>query len=335
MSTPVLQAAALSIGYPRPREVPRTVASGISLGLAKGEFVCLLGPNGAGKSTFLRTISGLQRPLAGRVLLDGRDIHAMSAMDRARAMSVVLTERVTAGLFTGYDLVSLGRQPHTDWRGTLTPNDHAIVDRALHSVSASELADRAVAEMSDGERQRIMVARALAQEPRVMVLDEITAFLDLPRRVDAMRLLSGLAHSSGMAVLVSTHDLDLALRTADTLWLVSGDGGIQCGAPEDLVLDGSLERTFSSEGLIFDAHDGSFRMRAQTNGSVVIAGSGPAAHWTQRAIERAGYKVATDQDDARFQVEVLDADGHSWRLTGPHGTVVLHSVNALVEALRR
>jgi iron complex transport system ATP-binding protein len=334
MSSAVLETEKLAIGYPARRGHPRIVASGIDLTLGRGEMVCVLGPNGAGKSTFLRTVSGLQPPVEGRVRLEGRDIHALSALERARGMSVVLTERISGGLFTSYDIVSLGRQPHTDWRGVLTRRDHEIVRRALEAVGALELAGRPVAELSDGERQRVMVGRALAQEPRVMVLDEITAFLDLPRRIEIMRLLRDLAHRDGAAVLVSTHDLDLALRTADQLWLVAGDGQVECGGPEDLVLAGTVERTFASANVAFDLHTGAFAMRAQAVGAVAVHGDGALGHWTARAVERAGYHVAERPAEASLHVHALPADGMTWRLDTPAGERDLPSLRALVTALR-
>lgn len=334
---PMLQAKALSIGYPRRRQTPRTVANGIELSLQPGQLVCLLGPNGAGKSTFLRTVIGLQPPVEGQVLLDGRDVHQLTVAERARVMSVVLTDRITAGMFTGYDVVALGRQPHTDWRGRLTARDHEVVRRCLDAVRASDLAPRVVAELSDGERQRIMVARALAQEPRVMVLDEITAFLDLPRRVEVMRLLAQLAHDNGVAVLVSTHDLDLALRTADQLWLVAGDGAIRAGAPEDLILNGLIERTFASDGLLFDAQEGAFRTRSANGATVAISGEGLAAQWTARAVERAGYRAvpAHSVADVMIHVEPLSDGRQSWQMSGPFGSSTLTSAGEVVTELRR
>ncbi|MBO9343739.1 MAG: ABC transporter ATP-binding protein, partial [Roseiflexus sp.] len=240
MSRAILATEHLSIGYAPRRGPRRIVASNLNLTLHAGEVVCLLGPNGVGKSTLLRTLVGMQPPLDGRVWLDGVDLSTLSAREIARRVSVVLTERVEVGQLTVYALVALGRHPHTDWTGRLTPHDEAIVRQALEAVNAVNLAGRLVHELSDGERQRVMVARALAQEPLVVVLDEPTAFLDLPRRVEIMRLLRRLAHETQRAMILSTHDLDLALRSADLLWLMAPGGGVHAGAPEDLVLGGAF-----------------------------------------------------------------------------------------------
>jgi iron complex transport system ATP-binding protein len=323
--TDVLCAQALSIGYPG-----RPVASGIEVALRAGELVCLLGPNGVGKSTLIRTLAGMQRPLSGHVtLLAGgelHDIHRMKAAELARNLSVVLTERVNADLLTVYGLVSLGRHPYTDWSGKLSPDDEAAVWSAIDAVGARALADRHVGQLSDGERQRAMIARALAQGPAVMILDEPTAYLDLPRRVEIMRLLRGLAHTTGRAILLSTHDLDLALRSADRLWLMHD--GLQAGAPEDLILNGAFAAAFSGEGVLFDAASGSFQLHTDHAGVVRLVGEGLRALWTRRALERAGYGIA---DDAPVWVEV-SAEG--WRLRNGERSADYEYLYDLIAALR-
>jgi iron complex transport system ATP-binding protein len=333
---PVLQAEWLTIGYALGRRQSRVVAADLTLALSRGELVCLLGPNGAGKSTLLRTLAGLQAPLHGRVSLDGEDLHRMSALERARRLSVVLTERVTAGMLTGYDIVSLGRQPHTDWTGRLTARDHAAVRAALEAVDATALAGRQLAELSDGERQRMMVARAVAQEPRVMVLDEITAFLDLPRRVEIMRLLARLAHRSGTAIVVSTHDLELALRTADRVWLFGAGGRIECGAPEDLVLTGAFEQAFAADGLTFDREEGSFRTQPEPRGAVTLIGEGLEAAWTSRALERVGYRVTPDGSAVAASIEIRRTGGRpEWRMIHEGQEHTHASLESLAAALAK
>ena len=216
---PALQALGLSVGYRRRRAVT-TVLGDLHLTAAAGTLTGIVGPNGAGKSTLLRTITGLQAPLQGNVRIGGRDITDLSPLSRARELAVVTSERTDPGLLRGAEVVALGRYPHTGWGGRLDSADRAIVAEALAATEAEHLADRPVAMLSDGERQRIMVARALAQQPKVLVLDEPSAFLDLPGRVDLTLLMRRLAREVGIAVLVATHDLDLLLRSVDQLWLV-------------------------------------------------------------------------------------------------------------------
>lgn len=330
----VLHASALSIGYRSGRDATRLVASGLDVALRRGEIVCLLGPNGTGKSTLLRTLSGLQPPLAGRVLLDNEDVHRLPPAARGRRLSVVLTDRVTAGMMTGYDIVALGRHPHTDWRGTLGSRDHDVIERALVSTDAAALASRQISELSDGERQRVMVARAVAQEPAVMILDEITAFLDLPRRIEIMRLLATLAHDSGVATVVSTHDLELALRVADRVWLF-GRNGFVAGAPEDLVLSGAFDRAFASEGVEFDRHLGTFKTATTSRGHVALSGEGVAAIWTIRALERAGFSVSPTDGRPLARVEVRQTATRSeWLLTREDTIETLATLEGVVDSLR-
>ncbi|MGH3665817.1 MAG: ABC transporter ATP-binding protein, partial [Egibacteraceae bacterium] len=244
----VLTSHALAVGYRRRRRADRVLLSGLELALPAGELTCLLGPNGSGKSTLLRTLAGMQEPLSGEVRLLGDDVGALEPRERARRLSVVLTEPVDTGLMRAADLVALGRYPHTGWGGRLSDDDVAAVRWALRVTGAAPLAARRVLELSDGERQRVLIARALAQQPAVLALDEPVAFVDLPRRVELTQLLRDLARECGLAVLLTTHDLDLALRSADTLWLIDPhaepDQRLRTGAPEDLLLAGAVAAAF-------------------------------------------------------------------------------------------
>ena len=307
-----LSAHNLNIGYTAPRKPPVVVAENLNLALQAGEMVCLIGPNGVGKSTLMRTIAGLQPPLAGDMMLAGTDLTRLRAAERAQRLSLVLTERIDVGMLSAYGLVALGRHPYTNWSGRLTEHDESVVRWALAAVDALALATRQVNELSDGERQKIMIARALAQEPDLMLLDEPTAFLDLPRRVEMMRLLRELAHTTGRAILLSTHDLDLALRSADRIWLMATDGTLQVGAPEDLVLSGAFADVFQSEGVTFNPHTGSFVVNTQQRGTIALTGSGLPLIWTRRALERAGFSVASNGAAPLAQIV---AHENNWTLT--------------------
>jgi iron complex transport system ATP-binding protein len=321
MRDTVLRARNLTIGYRHRRQPPTVVAEDISVFLEAGELVCLLGPNGVGKSTLMRTLAGMQPPLSGDLLLNGVDIRGLAPRERARHLSVVLTDRVDVGNLSAYELVALGRHPYTDWTGKLTAHDEEVVRWAIRSVGAVPLAHRCTHELSDGERQKILIARALAQEPKLMLLDEPTAFLDLPRRVEIMGVLRDLARRTRRTILLSTHDLDLALRSADRLWLLPPGGPLEVGAPEDLVLSGAFEAAFRSEGVEFDRCTGSFRLNHQQAGVINLVGEGIATLWTVRALEREGYLVAQNGNSAPVRIEVarredrpswwLRANGHS------------------------
>jgi iron complex transport system ATP-binding protein len=334
MDAPRLALDALEPGYVVDgRRTP--VCPAVTERLDAGELVCLIGPNGAGKSTLMRTIAGLQPPVGGSVRLDGLDVHRMAPVARARHLAVVLTEAVQVPLLSAYDLVAYGRVPFTGWNGRLAPGDHRKIEQVLAAVGAGDLAVRQVSELSDGERQRVAVARALAQEPSVMILDEITGFLDLPRRIDTMRLLRDVAHDTGCAVLLSTHDLDLALRTADRIWLMTRGGPLRGALPETLVLDGAFQAAFALEGVAFDDKSGSFRIGHPRRQSVTLTGHGPAAMWTERALERYGfYRAATDAV-GRVSVDIADGpEGLRWRLALGGAWSEHHTLDDLIQAVR-
>ncbi|MCY4024018.1 MAG: ABC transporter ATP-binding protein [Anaerolineaceae bacterium] len=330
----LLRARGLAVGYRRGRRAPLTLVADADLTLASGELVCLVGPNGAGKSTLLRTLAGLQEPLAGRVTLAGADLHAMDPRERARGLATVWTDPVEVGLLAARELVALGRHPHTGWSGRMHAEDEAAIDAALAAVDAIELAWRPVDRLSDGQRQKINIARALAQEPLLLLLDEPTAWLDLARRAETMALLQRLAREQGCAILLSSHDLELALRHADRLWLMSGDGTLRAGAPEDLALGGALSTAFRSAGLHYDALDGKFVPLQPRRGGpkVALQGAGVAASWTRRALERGGYRVCEpgSRQEGGAEVKVLQ---QGWELRCGGSRQRCESLESLLTAL--
>ncbi|SDU78274.1 ABC transporter ATP-binding protein [Jiangella alkaliphila] len=329
----VLEAVGLVAGYRSGRRRSTPVVAAVTAGLRRGRLVCLLGPNGAGKSTLLRTLVGSQPALGGSVRLDGTELAALSARERAQRLAVVLTDRVDVGLLTARDLVAIGRTPRTGWLRSLRRDDLEVVEWALGAAGAADLAHRHVDELSDGERQRVMVARALAQEPAVLVLDEPTAFLDLTRRVELMVLLRRLADETGLAVLMSMHDLELAMRTADEIWLVHPGGRFQAGAPEDLGADGSIASAYAGDDIRFDHAAGTFVTDEQRGGLPVrVDGDDVAVLWACRAAARAGLTVTPS---APHRVAVESGPSVGWTLTGPGGATSTGSgFAALVDRLK-
>ena len=235
---------ALSTGYCSKRHIKR-VSEQLTGAIRSGELTCLLGSNGAGKSTLLRTLSAFLPPLAGDITLLGRPLQSYKPQELATVIGVVLTERVTLQNMTVEELVGMGRSPYTGFWGRLSAEDHAKVSEALSLVGIESFRNRMVQTLSDGERQKVMIAKALAQETPIIFLDEPTAFLDYPSKVEILHLLHRLAHESGKTVFLSTHDLELALQIADRIWLMDKGGSLHIGTPEALTLDGSLERFFS------------------------------------------------------------------------------------------
>jgi iron complex transport system ATP-binding protein len=223
----ILTTHKLSIGYSKKGKV-NIVQSELNLKLQSGELVCMIGPNGSGKSTLLRTLTGLQKPLTGNTTIDGKEISKLKQREKALMISLVLTERVEIENATVYNLVSLGRHPHSNWWGNVTNEEDAIIREAIEMVHLEHKMHQNINELSDGERQRAMIAKALAQDTPIIMLDEPPAHLDLPNRVEIMLLLHRLAHKTDKAIILSTHELDLALQAADRIWLISAEHGVEC-----------------------------------------------------------------------------------------------------------
>lgn len=331
----ILETHDLAVGYAQRGQTRRTVAQGLNLRLHAGELVCLLGPNGAGKSTLLRSLAGMQHPLHGAVKIAGVDPQQVAPLKLARLLSVVLTERVELGALSVHALVALGRYPYTAWSGRLRPADEAVIQEALAAVGMSAFALRLVNQLSDGERQKVMIARALAQQPRLLLLDEPTAFLDLPRRVELLGILRRLARTSRRAVVLSTHDLDLALRSADQLWLLAPGGALRMGTPEELVLDGAFQDVFHSAEVTFDAESGAFKFQQHPFAPIdLVGGSALPSLWTQRALEREGF-VVNGAEAAALRLEVLECAGKTvWRLHHAQGCQDYPRLAAAVRAVK-
>jgi len=233
MNGVILRADGISTGYHRRGKDKKVVSGNLDLSVSRGEVTALIGPNGSGKSTLLRTIAGLQPPLSGDLFIEDRSFSSYTVRQRARKISVVLTGRSVPGHMTAERLVHLGRYPHTNLFASLTEKDMAAIEWALSSAGAAELRSRPVDELSDGELQKVMIARALAQEPRIILLDEPTAFLDITRKLELMHLLREISRDNSTAVLVSSHDLELVLQVADTIWLMDEEGRVHCGRSRD------------------------------------------------------------------------------------------------------
>ncbi len=278
----------LSTGYHGRHRADVVVTKDLCATLHGGELTCLLGPNGAGKSTLLRTLSGFLPPLGGNIFIEGRSVAGYTPAEIAKVIGVVLTERLHVNNMTVEELVGLGRSPYTGFWGRLSHHDRAVVAHAMELVRIDGMHDRMVDTLSDGERQKVMIAKALAQETPVIFLDEPTAFLDYPSKVEIMQLLLGLARDEGKTVFLSTHDLELALQIADCIWLVDKEKGVVTGAPEDLALSGDMGLFFEREGVVFDPDAGLFRIDSRPSRRVAVTGEGRRLSMVCKALFRCG-----------------------------------------------
>lgn len=284
----ILHSEGLSVGYRTP------VLREVNLDFGNGQFIALLGPNGAGKTTLLRTLSRHLKPLSGRIEVLGRDLDTLSALELARLVAVCLTDNAKPPLLSVDEFVALGRYPHTGMMGRLSVHDAEIVERSLAAVTASGLSGRLVEQLSDGERQKVVLARALAQEPKLMLLDEPTAHLDLKHRIEVMGILRSLCRSHGLTVLASLHDIDVAAKVSDRVLLVQNGGIRDYGLPETVLTSETVAELYGFGDADFNRHLGSIEFRGDGKAGrvFVIAGRGRAAP-VFRLLSKKGLAIET------------------------------------------
>jgi len=332
MSSPLLYAKNLSTGYHSGgRKI--VVSAGLpGLEIDRGRMICLLGANGSGKSTLLRTLAGLQPALGGTVAVGGAT--HLSPADLARRISLVLTDRVAGTNLDVYSLVVLGRYPWSGWLGGLDAADRSAVGRAMDAAGIMDLQHRKVHTLSDGESQKVMLARALAQDTPLLMLDEPTAHLDLPSRIRLMRLLHTLTREMNKGILLSTHELDLALQVADELWLLQSGGVLHKGAPEDMVLEGVFEAAFAGEDVVFDRATGVFRIHPEGGPAIRLEGDGTLAFWTRRALQREGFTVIREETADRVVRIIEEKSAPRWVLETAGSSRSYTSIGALLRELK-
>ncbi len=287
--TKVMETHGLAVGYGT-----RTVVADINQVMLKGQFVCLLGPNGSGKTTILRSLSRLLSPLKGAIYLDGRMLCDLAPQELARSLAVVLTERLSPGLVTAFEFVAMGRYPYTGFLGRLSEQDVEKIQESLRLVNATDIADRYFDELSDGERQKVLVARALAQEPEVIILDEPTIHLDLKHRIELMAILRDFCKKKEITVIISLHDVDLALKISEIVVLVK-DGEIMAwGPPDEVLKEDMVARLYDLDCARFDRKLGTIELINSSNGrtAFVVAGGGTGTP-IYRILSRSGLRLMT------------------------------------------
>ncbi|WP_085537533.1 ABC transporter ATP-binding protein [Massilibacteroides vaginae] len=311
----VIETKELGIGYTLKGGKQKLVHGGLNLRLYAGEVTCLLGLNGAGKSTLLRTLCGFQKALAGEIYLQGKRLDLFSSLDFSLAVGVVLTEKTNAGGITAYELVSFGRHPYTGFFGRLREEDHRVIQEALESAGIAHKAHNRVAELSDGEKQKVMIAKALAQQCPIILLDEPTAFLDVTSRIETMVLLRKLAVEQNKAILLSTHDMDMAIQMGDCFWLLDKERSVKCGIPEDLILNGTFGSFFEKDGILFDPTTGKLNVEVPTD-CIGVEGDFITSYWVGNALLRNGYRPADVHKD---RIHVVCNSPADLRINYPSG----------------
>jgi iron complex transport system ATP-binding protein len=333
MSENLLYTNNLGIGYSE-KNSQKLLHQHLNLALKPGELICMMGPNGAGKSTLIKTLAGFIPVQEGDAFIKDKSIRTLKEKDISQLVSVVLTEKLTIEDFTVSQLVSLGRYPYTGFFGRLNNEDQRIIDVAIEETGLEPFSNRKLSQLSDGEKQKAMIAKALAQETPIMILDEPTAFLDLPGRIEIMRLLRQLTVQKNKGILVTTHDLEQTLRFADKLWLIAQGKEMVCGAPEDMLLQGFIESFFAREGILFDTHTGCFRVDEEYSERVHIIGKGITSYWVKNALERNGFK-SEGHNKTRIQIEITSGEDPEFIISGTRDEEVrTSSIESMLHELK-
>jgi iron complex transport system ATP-binding protein len=298
----------------------------------KGELIAVIGRNGIGKSTLLRTLTGLQHSLGGEIFYSGRNISDYSRTELAQKVGYISTEIVKVTNMTVYDLVALGRFPHTNWIGKIDTMDHEVIMDAIGKTGMISLHNRSVSELSDGERQKAMIARILAQDTGVMIMDEPTAFLDIGSKYEILHLMDLLSHKSEKTIIFSTHDLQMAISQSDKIWLILDDKLIE-GAPEDLLIEGAFDYLFETSPVKFNAEKGTFSFRMEDNGSIYIEGEGILKHWTEKAVNRAGFDISAVKTIP--YIIVPSGKNSKWQILTDTAVIDFESIYEMIQWIRK
>lgn len=321
----------LSVGYQKGNS-KLEILGGLNASIKHGELVCLIGENGVGKSTLLRSIAGVQKPLSGQVFVDNKPVNDYTAPDLARTISLVLTDRIFAGNLTVKEIVALGRHPYTNWLGKLEQKDVDKIDWALDITDIHKISDRIISELSDGQFQKTLIARALAQDGDIIILDEPTAHLDLSNKIIILKLLKDLSNETGKAILIATHEIEFSFQVADKIWIALKDKNLKEGTPEDLVLDGSLNQMINHNAINFDSDHGRFMVNYSYIKSCNLKGDKLAYYWTSNALRRNGWEVINEISETTITIR-KGKSGYEWDLTHQGNVTIVYSIEELVNVI--
>ena len=326
MSEPenVLETKNLAIGYGT-----KVIAQDLNLTAKTNEIICLLGQNGVGKSTLLRTISNLQSRLSGDILIEKNEIRLFDPQELARVLGIVTTDKIGAGNMTVRVLVTLGRHPYTNWLGRVSSTDQEKINQSITQCRIDYLVDKKIGDLSDGQRQKAMIARVLAQDTKIILLDEPTAHLDLINRAEIMRLLSEIKETK--SIIISTHELPLSMQFADKLWLMNFNESLISGTPEDLAISGKINQSFYENEFEIDVLTGRVNFQRNIKGTIKLIGEGLALLWTSQALQRSGYQINKDAEKT-IEVTLVKSIIH-WSLISENITQSGKSIESLLKQL--
>ena len=329
MAKNIITTSNLSIGYKVSGNNIKIVHEGLNLELRMGEVTSLLGVNGSGKSTLIRTLCGFIPPISGEIELLDENLKKYSKEKLSSILSVVLTERVNDGGLTVYEIVALGRYPYTGFFGRLSDKDKEVIEQSLNDIGIWDMRHKFISELSDGEKQKVMIAKSIAQESKIIILDEPTSFLDLKSRMEIISLLRHLAKSKNMTFLLSLHDFELSLQYSDNLWIMTKNSGMVCGQTETLILSGDINKAVDSSGkLVFNMESGAFRTTSR--GEKEINYRGKDLIWVKNALTRIGYTFSGEQSSI-----VVDVNSYNDITVTKDGNITLcHDISTMINYLK-
>ncbi len=322
----LLSTKSLSIGYQKAQI--RTLQSDINLTLGQGEIVSLMGQNGVGKTTFIKTIAGLINPIAGSIYYADQNLQHISSKALAQKMSLVLTEKPFTFNITPIELIAIARHPYSNWMGVLSKKDKESIEWAITETNLNYIATRKLYELSDGQLQKVMIARALAQETDLIILDEPAAHLDLNNKIEVMLLLRKIA-SQGKGILISTHDLQVSTQLSDRLLLFNFNEAVVEGTPEDLILNGQLEKGLYLDGYGYDMIHGTINI-SQSGPEIHVTGEATTKFWVEMALKRKGYKIVEQSGG----LEITCKSKSEFVVSGESRTTTYQSIAQLLENLQ-
>jgi len=330
VSKRMLYTEELSIGY-TDRGKKIMLQSGLSLNLFEGDFICLIGPNGCGKSTLIRTLGGIQKAISGTVFINNKELNTLHYSGRSRYINTVLTDRTAVDHITVEEIAALGRYTYTNWLGTLSEQDRFHVRNSIGQVGLTGFEERMLSTLSDGERQKAFIAKALASDAPLLMLDEPTAHLDVSNRVEIFTLLRNVSIITGHTCLLSTHDLDLALQLADEIWLMLPESGIICSTPEEIIHEGYLDKVFGNDTLYFNSLTGNFALRKTSKHKIQFKENSIIPDYALRTFERLGFSENSKEEP----VALIGTDDTGWMISSGDYKIGKLSLSETCRILKR